>query len=77
MRRTASLFGAFCPFLLGGRQMRLRPKEQKSLENPRLSDAKLFCLSMANSARKRANISECAAASRSFFKREPNEVGLV
>jgi hypothetical protein len=40
-----SLFGAFCPFVLGGRQMRLRPKEQKSLENPRLSDAKQFCRS--------------------------------
>ena len=35
------------------------------------------CLSMANSARKRASVSECAAASRSLFKREPNEVGLV
>ena len=28
-------------------------------------------------ARKRASVSECAAASRSPFKREPNEVGLV
>ena len=28
-------------------------------------------------ARKRASVSECAAASRSLFKREPNEVGLV
>ena len=35
------------------------------------------CLSMANSARKRASVSECAAASRSLFKREPNAVGLV
>ena len=40
------------------------------------------CLSMANSARKHASCapsahSECAAASRSPFKREPNEVGLV
>ena len=35
------------------------------------------CLSMANSARKRASASECAAASRSLFKREPNEVGFV
>ena len=35
------------------------------------------CLSMANSARKRASVSECAAASRSLLKREPNEVGLV
>ena len=35
------------------------------------------CLSMANSACKRASVSECAAASRSLFKREPNEVGLV
>ena len=42
----------------------------------------LSCLSMANSARKRASCAppahcECAAASRSLFKREPNEVGLV
>ena len=29
------------------------------------------------SARKRASVSECAAASRSLFKREPNAVGLV
>ena len=29
------------------------------------------------SARKRAGVSECAAASRSPFNREPNEVGLV
>ncbi len=35
------------------------------------------CLSMASLARKRASVSECAAASRSLFKREPNEVGLV
>ena len=35
------------------------------------------CLSMASSARKRASVSECAAASRSLFKREPNAVGLV
>ena len=35
------------------------------------------CLSMASSARKRAGVSECAAASRSLFKRESNEVGLV
>ena len=29
------------------------------------------------SARKRASVSECAAASRSLFKREPNEAALV
>ena len=34
------------------------------------------CLSMANSARKRASASECAAASRNLLKRTPQRSGV-
>lgn len=38
-------FRCFLPFSPWRATARLRPKEQKSLENPRLSDAKQFCRS--------------------------------
>ena len=38
-------FRCFLPFCPWRATARLRPKEQKSLENPRLSDAKQFCRS--------------------------------
>ena len=100
-------FRRFLPFSPWWATAHLRPKEQKSLENTRLSDALQFCrrgnalqarkrpqrilcvfsraltpiegisarqnrmfscLSMASSARKRASVSECAAASRPLLQ---------
>ena len=61
---------------------RLSKKPRRVCARRRKQSSKHFCRRHVRrqkyfSARKRASVSECAAASRSLFKREPSEAGLV